>query len=91
MLQPEARMARHCSRTFVTHAEPWRGHRTIGQHSYCWTKADGGDAHLLETEACATLEEAIVALKAKRARLCHALSVACMGKAASPILEGNPT
>ena len=28
----------------------------------------------METEACATLEEAIVALKAAIARLCHVLS-----------------
>jgi len=42
---------------------------------YWWTSADVGDAHLLDTEACATLEDAIVALKAEMARLCRALSV----------------
>ena len=84
-------MARHFYITFATHAEHWRGHLTTGQHYYVWTGADGGDAHLLETEAWATLEEAIVALQAARARLCHALSVACMGQVASPIHEGNPT
>jgi hypothetical protein len=33
-----------------------------------------GDAHLLDTAECATLEEAIVVLKAEMARLCRALS-----------------
>jgi hypothetical protein len=46
MLQPEEAMARHCSITFTTHAEYWRGHLTIGQHYYLWTSADVGDAHL---------------------------------------------
>jgi len=79
VLRSEACTARDFSLTFATHAEHWSGHRTIGQHSYFWTSADVGDAHLLDTEACATLEEAIIALKAAIARLCHALSVACMG------------
>ena len=48
----------------------------FGSTDYFWTSADVGDAHLLDTEECATLEEAIVALKAEIARLCHALSVA---------------
>ena len=76
VLRPEAFMARHFSITFTTHAEHWSGHLTIGQHYYWWTSADVGDAHLLDTEACATLEEAIVALKAEMAHLCRALSVA---------------
>jgi hypothetical protein len=73
---PEACMPRHFSLTFATHAEHWSGHLTICQHYYWWTSADVGDAHLLETEECATLEEAIVALKAEMAHLCRALSVA---------------
>jgi hypothetical protein len=76
VLHPEETMARHFYITLATHAEPWSGHLTIGQHYYFWTSADVGDAHLLATEACATLEEAIVALKAEMARLCHALAVA---------------
>jgi hypothetical protein len=72
-------------------AEHWSGQLTTGQYYYFWTDADGGDAHLLDTEACVTLEEAIVALQAERARLCHAVSVAGMGQVASPIHEGNPT
>ena len=62
VLQPEEIIVRHFY--------------TIGQHSYWWTSADVGDAHLLDTEECATLEEAIVALKAEMTRLCRALSVA---------------
>jgi hypothetical protein len=89
VLRSEACTARDFSLTFATHAEHWSGHRTIGQHSYFWTSADVGDAHLLDTEACATLEEAIVALKAAIARLCHALSVACMGQVASPTRGGR--
>src|SRR5262249_44347106 len=71
---PEETMARHFYVTFATHAEHWSGHLTIRQHYYWWTSADVGDAHLLDTAACTTLEEAIVALKAEIARLCHALS-----------------
>ena len=63
------------SQAVATHAEPWSGHLTIGQHFYFWTSADAGDAHLLDTEECATLEDAIVALTAEIARLCRALSV----------------
>ena len=76
VLQPEEIIARHFYITFATHAEHWSVHVTIGQHYYLWTSADVGDAHLLDTEECATLEEAIVALKAEMARLCRALSVA---------------
>jgi hypothetical protein len=76
VLRPAACMARHFSLTFATHAEHRWGPLTIGQHFYLWTSADVGDAHLLATEESATLEEAIVALKAEIARLCHALSVA---------------
>jgi hypothetical protein len=75
VLYPEETMARHFYVTFATQAEHWSGHLTIGQHYYWWTSADVGDAHLLDTAACATLEEAIVALKAEMARLCRALSV----------------
>ena len=76
VLHPEESIARHFYITFATYAEHWSGHLTIGQHYYMWTSADVGDAHLLDTAACATIEEAIVALKAEMARLCHALSVA---------------
>ena len=75
VLQPEECMARHFYITFATHAEHWSGHLTIGQYFYFWASADVGDAYLLDTEACATLEEAIVVLKAEMVRLCRALSV----------------
>jgi hypothetical protein len=75
VLRPEECMARHFYITFATHAEHWSGHLTIGQYFYFWTSADVGDAHLLDTEECATLEEAIVALKAEMTHLCRALSV----------------
>lgn len=75
VLHPEETMARHFYITFATHTEHWSGHLTIGQHYYWWTSADVGDAHLLDTVECATLEEAIVALKAEMARLCRAWSV----------------
>jgi hypothetical protein len=49
--------------TFDTAGEQWRGHLTIGKHCYYWSSADVGDAHLIDTEACATLEQAIIALR----------------------------
>jgi hypothetical protein len=63
-------------RFFITldknHENKWQGCLTIGQHSYLWSSADVGDAHLLDTEPCETLEEAIVALKAKMLELWRA-------------------
>jgi hypothetical protein len=35
----------------------------VGQPAYFWTRADAGDAYLLDTPPCATLEEAIAALQ----------------------------
>lgn len=57
-----------------THQEEWRGSLTIGQHSYLWSSADVGDAHLLSTEPCNSLEDAIAALKAEMIRLFKAFS-----------------
>jgi len=82
-------MARHFYITFATHAEHWSGHLTIGQHYYWWTSADVGDAHLLDPAACATLEAAIVALKAEMAHLCRALSTVSVG-AVSWLARGAP-
>ena len=50
--------------TFDTYQKNWRGHLTIGQHSYFWSSADVGDALLLSTGDCDTLNDAIAALKA---------------------------
>lgn len=60
--------------TFDTHETTWSGHLTVGQHCYYWSSADCGDAHLLDTGPCATLEDAITALKQHIADLFNALS-----------------
>src|ERR1700678_3084880 len=44
--------------TFTAFESSWTGCLTIGQPSYFWSSADVGDAHLLDTERCATLQEA---------------------------------
>ncbi len=66
------------SRFFITfdkyHENKWRGYLTIGQHAYFWSSADAGDAYLLNTEPCESLEEAILALKAKMVELWRAFS-----------------
>jgi len=73
-------MSRSFFITFDTYEETWTGHLTIGQHCYFWSSADCGDAHLLDTSPCATLEDAITALKRRMADLFTALS----GSAAEP-------
>lgn len=55
--------------TFDTHQEVWQGHLSIGQHWYLWSSADFGDAGLLDTKGCTTLEQAIATLKAEMASL----------------------
>ncbi|MEP7341318.1 MAG: hypothetical protein ABI977_26545 [Acidobacteriota bacterium] len=60
--------------TFDLYENKWRGTLTVGQHSYLWTSADAGDAHLAATESCASLPEAIAALKVEIARLANAFS-----------------
>ncbi len=55
--------------TFDTYKENWRGHLTVGKHCYYWSSADVGDAHLLDTEPCASLEVAITELKGRIASL----------------------
>ncbi len=59
--------------TFDISRERWKGHLTVGKHCYYWSSADVGDAHLLDTEPCATLEEAILALKTRIRELAAAL------------------
>lgn len=61
--------------TFDTYQQNWRGYLSIGQHCYYWSDADAGDAHLADTEPCATLGEAITALKAEIGTLVRAFSV----------------
>jgi hypothetical protein len=60
--------------TFDTHKTTWSGHLTVGQHCFYWSSADFGDAHLLDTGPCATLEDAIATLKQQIADLFEAFS-----------------
>lgn len=74
VLNPEVLMSQRFFITLDTYQQKWRGELTIGQHSYLWSSADVGDAHLLGTEPCDSLEEAIAALKSEIVRLFQALS-----------------
>lgn len=75
VLEPEVMMSRCFYITLDTYKEKWRGSLTIGQHSYLWSSADMGDAHLLSTDDRDSVEEAISALKAEMLKLFQALSV----------------
>ena len=55
--------------TLDTYEKSWRGHLSIGLHWYLWSSCDYGDAGLIDTEACETLEQASAALKAEMATL----------------------
>jgi hypothetical protein len=66
---PEELMSRRFFITLDTYEEQWRGCLTIGMHSYLWSDANMGDAHLLSTDLYDSLEEAIVALKAEMRHL----------------------
>lgn len=72
---PEEQMPRCFFITFDTYGENWTGHLTIRQHCYLWSSADAGDAYLLDTEPCKTLEDAIEALKGEIESLFRAFSV----------------
>jgi hypothetical protein len=72
--EPNEQMPRRFFITFDTHKATWTGHLTIGQHCFFWSSADVGDAHLLDTDPCATLEDAITALKHQIADLFDAFS-----------------
>jgi len=60
--------------TFDIYQDTWRGTLTIGQPFYLWTSADVGDAHLVSTEPCTSLAQAIAALKVNIADLAKAFS-----------------
>jgi hypothetical protein len=60
--------------TFDIYKDKWQGNLTIGLPNYLWSSANMGDAHLLYTERCTQLEEAIAAIKAKIVELCHSFS-----------------
>ena len=72
--EPNEPMPRSFFITFATYEATWAGHLTIGKPSYFWSSADCGDADLVETSPCATLEEAITTLKKKMADLFTAIS-----------------
>ncbi len=59
--------------TFDVYDGQWEGHLTSGQNSFFWTSADFGDARLLSSGKCMTLNDAIVALKKQIAFLCSTL------------------
>ncbi len=61
--------------TFDTNQENWYGYLTIGQPCYFWTSADVGDAHLLHTKPCQTIDNAMAALKTEIVNLFSAFSV----------------
>lgn len=74
VLDPSNFMSQCFFITFETYEDKWRGILTIGQHSYLWSSADVGDAHLLCTDDCDTVDEAITGIKTKIFCLCQAFS-----------------
>ena len=74
VVNPDELMPRLFYVTFDIYENEWQGHLTVGQPCYLWSSADVGDANLLETERCASLEEAMVSLKVKITELCQAFS-----------------
>ncbi len=71
---PDEPMPRSFFMTFDTYEATWTGHLSIGKHCYFWSSADCGDAMLVDTSPCATLEDAITTLKRRVADLFMALS-----------------
>jgi hypothetical protein len=74
VVEPNAPMARRFFITFDTDQTTWSGHLTIGQHCFFWSSADFGDAHLLDTGPCPTLDVAITKLRNQIANLFDAFS-----------------
>jgi hypothetical protein len=74
VLDPEDQMPQRFFITLDTYQDKWQGHLTTGQPCYLWSSADVGDAHLLNTEDCESLEETIAALKTKIVELFRAFS-----------------
>lgn len=75
ILEPEALRSRCFFITLDTYEAQWRGTLTIGQHSYLWSSADVGDAHLLGSENCDSVDEALRQLKAEILKLFRAFSM----------------
>jgi hypothetical protein len=78
--EPDEPVPRTFFVTFDTYEASWAGHLSIGKPCYFWSSADCGDANLLDTSPCATLEDAITRLKRQMADLFTAL----LGSAAEP-------
>lgn len=74
VLNPEDQIPRRFFITFDTYEENWYGHLTIGQPCYLWSSADVGDAHLLDTGSCKTLEDAMEALRVEIGNLFRVFS-----------------
>ena len=74
-LRPDEEMAPRFFITFGLGPDGWQGDLTVGKPAYFWTSADVGDADLLNAPPCATLEEAIAALK----QAMHSLAQAVAG------------
>lgn len=74
ILNLEDSIPRYFFITFDTYEENWYGHLTIGQPGYLWTSADVGDAHLVDTESCKTLEDAMEALRVEIGNLFRVFS-----------------
>ena len=51
--------------TFDIYDNTWASYLSVGKHSYFWSSADFGDAHLLGTGRFASLEEAITDMKGR--------------------------
>lgn len=60
---PDEMMSERFFITLGAYQETWSGSSTIGQHSYLWSSADFGDAHLVGGGSAETLDGAIAALK----------------------------
>ncbi len=67
---------RHFYITIDAPDEFWRGHLSIGMPAYMWTSADFGDAFLVDTEPCQTVEAAIEMLKIQITNLLGAFCTA---------------
>ena len=74
IFDPEELMSQCFFITFDTYKEEWRGYLTIGQHSYFWSSADVGDAHLLGVGRHHSIDEAIKSLKAEMVKLFDSFS-----------------
>lgn len=56
-------MPRYFFVTFDSYKDKWCGHLSIGKPCYFWSSTEEGDAYLIDTQACETLEDALLALK----------------------------